>query len=270
MARGAVANTAIAPKGRACLSHAAAHFFFRALPVTLFCFCMRTLHVERYPAAPAFSVLPPEPQFFNRVNAPVDVEMDGDGEMKSTTGLGWDDYRSMQCFTKAPTYRHKPTPIYATDPTSMRKLIVRFMERRSQLPGVLKGPLPGTEAERIARAKAAILADVPRLDALTTDLCRRYVKGRNNGESAEWLSRIETEIRIHDTRLRMAREAPAIFVGVLYRSHCLSENSVDVGNALGIMPCAVRQLLSRFSMTWERMKVEDATRFSTSAASGRQ
>src|ERR1700719_910291 len=175
-----------------------------------------SLHLGKLPPASA-ATLPPEPQFHSRINKVVDVEMDGDGEMQSTTGLGFDDYRSMQCFVKAPTFRHKPTPIYATDPTAMRKLITRFMERRSYLPGAHEGPLPGSDTERMERAKAAILADVPRLDALTTSLCQRYVDGRKNGADPEWLRRMEIEIENHDTQLRMARETPAILVGGLYR-----------------------------------------------------
>jgi len=239
--------------------------------ITAFQNCMtpsysRTLHLEKCSPAAAHFTLPPEPQFFTRYYKPVDATMDGDGEMVSATGIAFDDYRTMGSFTKSPTYRHKTTPIYATDQNAMRKLVVRFMERRAKLPGAYLGPLPGTELERMNRAKAAILADVPRLDAQATELCRRYVDGRKNGADAEWLKMMEVAIQGVDTNLRMAREVPAIIVGVIYRSYCLAEDSVAVGAALGILPPAVRQMLSRLASTWRRIAVEEATRAAASAS----
>lgn len=209
------------------------------------------------PPAPAHSLLPADPQFHKHYNVPVEAHAEAGGELVSSTGISFDDFSRMQCLTKKPTQRRKPIPPYATDPDAMRRLLVRFMEVRAF--GNRKyGPMSGSDAYRLRRAHMKLMADVPRLDALATSLCHRYVEGKRNGADAAWLKRMESEIEGIDTQIIIARYTPRIVVGVIWRSYCLHEHSVAVAEKLGLKPPACRQLLNRLRKVWERLQAEDA------------
>ena len=210
--------------------------------------------------APAHLTEAPESIFYGHGSRPVTAEMDGDGEMVSPYGLSFDDYSRMQTQKKAFTHRKKPIPIYASDRAAMRRLLVRFMEVRAFGSTVecKRGPLPGTDAYRLRRAHIKLMDDVPRLDALATSLCHRYVEGRRNGASTEWLKKMEIEIEGVDSLQIVAKNTPEVVVGVIYRSYCCHEDSVSVGQRFGLKPPSVRALLTRLSKVWARMQVEDA------------
>jgi hypothetical protein len=184
--------------------------------------------------------------------------MDGDGEMVSPYGISFDDYSRMQTVSKAGTYRRKPIPPYANDPDALRRLLVRFMELRAMLPGASDGPLGGSDAYRLRRAHCKLMDDVPRLSALADSLCNRYVAGRQNGMSADDLRRLEIEIEGVDSAMIVVKDTPKIVLGVIWRSYSLHENSVQVGEALGLKPTAIRQLLFRLAKTYARMQEENA------------
>jgi hypothetical protein len=219
-----------------------------------------TPQVKYCPPAAAHSTIAPEPVFHGRDQHPVTAEMGSDGEMVSPYGISFDDYSRMQTTTKASTYRYKPVPVYATDPDAMRRLLVRFMEMRAfgLSRACKRGPLPGTDAYRLRRAHMKLLDDVPRLDALANDLCRRFVEGKQNGADPAWLKKMEIEIEGVDSLMIVAKDTPNIVVGVIWRSYCLNEDSVTVGERLGLKPPSVRALLSRLAKTWARMQIENA------------
>jgi hypothetical protein len=190
-----------------------------------------------------------------------DALLDADGEMHSPFGLSFNDFAYMQIGNKRTVvHRRKPIPVYATDHDAMRRLVVRHLELRAFTGELVvkKGPMPGTDAYRLRRAHIKLMDDVPRLDALATNLCCRYVEGKANGMSAAELRQLEIEIEAIDTQLRMSKNAPEIIVGVLYRSYCCHEDSVTVAERFGLKPPAIRQLLWRLAKTWNRMQEENA------------
>jgi hypothetical protein len=211
-----------------------------------------SLHLEKCSPADAHGILAPQPIFADRQQYAVHAEVDGDGDWTSP-GISFDDYSKMRTFTKSATYRQKPIPIYATDPNSMRRLIVRVMERRAF---GKRGPGIGTDACRLSRAHAALLADIPRQESLLTSLCARYVDGQKNGADPATLRTLRIEIEGIDTQIRTAEKLPTTLVGIVYRSYCLGEDSVTVGAAFGILPPSVRQLLNRLGGTWKLMQTE--------------
>jgi hypothetical protein len=201
----------------------------------------------------------PEHQFAGRPTFAVSGHAEADGEFV-TTGLAFEDYKRMQTFSKKPTPRRKPVPSYATNPDDMRRLLVRFLEIRAfgALVECRRGPLPGSDAYRLRRAHMRLLDDVPRLDALAEKLCHRYVEGKRNGMSAAELRSLEIEIEGTDSLSIIASRTPEIVLGVIYRSYCCHENSVVVGERLGLKPPSVRALLHRISKVWSRMQIENA------------
>jgi hypothetical protein len=103
-----------------------------------------------------------------------------------------------------------------------------------------------------------LLADVPRLEALATKLCIEYTEAKNYGARKKWLKHAAVEIEVVDSQIIMSKRLPEIICGVIYRSYCSGDNSVEVAQALGLKPPAVRQLLSRLSKVWKKMQTEDA------------
>jgi len=212
-------------------------------------------------APSAKHVLPPQPSFFNPYrHAPVGAEMDGDGEMTSATRLSFSDYERMSVQTRnAAVYRQKPTPEYALDHNKMRRLLVRFMEARAFSKKQIAAGLTGSDATRLQRAQEKLAADRPRLIALADKLCKEYTEAKSYGAHKEWLKHAAGEIENVDTQLRMQEENfPAVVLGVIYRSYCCGDNSVEVGNALSMKPPFVRQLLARLKKTWNQIQAEDA------------
>jgi hypothetical protein len=182
--------------------------------------------------------------------------------------IDFTDYQRMSTVTKAPTYRHKPIPEYAFDQNKMRRLLVQFMEERAFSKKQRDAGLPGTDAVRLQRAQEKLLTKRPQMIAVLDRLCREYVVLKTSASEPEsWtadrkerLEALAIEIEGVDTTLRQQEENfPAIVVGVIYRSYCLSEDSVTVAKALNMKPPAVRQLLSRLGQTWRRMNAEEST-----------
>ena len=211
--------------------------------------------VTMCPPAHAHQIESPEPQFSDRHRKPVSVEFDGEGDAVST-GLAFDDYARMTTIIRRPTARRKPIPVYATNPASMRALLVRYMEARAFGTNTLQ-QLTGSHAQRLRRAHDAIVADVPRLDALVNTLCNRYMAARRDGAPDDVLRRVRIEIEGVDAQIRMAKDLPAIVVGIIYRSYCLSEPSNHVASAFGLQPPAIRMLLHRLALVWKRIKDEE-------------
>lgn len=210
--------------------------------------------------APAASPqIPDDPQFLNPFrHAPVGAHFEADGEVVST-GIDFSDFSRMRVQTRGTgIYRQKPTPEYALNHDSMRRLLVRFMEARAFSKKQIAAGMRGSDATRLRRAHEALLADVPRLEALATKLCQEYIESKNYGARKEWLKQAEIEIEGTDTQIILAKRLPEIIVGVIWRSYSLCEDSVAVGKALGLKPPATRQLLHRLSKVWKQMQKEDA------------
>jgi hypothetical protein len=203
-------------------------------------------------------VLSDEPNFYDRRrHAAVSAHIEAGGEVVST-GIAFSDYQNMSTKSRAATYRQKSTPEYAVDNNKMRALLVRFVESRAFSKKRIAAVFSGSDAHRLRRAHQAVLADVPRLEALATRLCVQYVEAKTGGRPKSFLKSAAIEIEIIDSQIIMSRKLPEIIVGVIYRSYCAGENSVEVAQALGLKPPAVRQLLHRLSKVWKKMQTEKA------------
>jgi hypothetical protein len=178
---------------------------------------------------------------FERSPQPVRTDLTGNGFQ--TTGISFDDYHSMHLEKKkVEAQRRLETPAWAMNDLMLRDVIVRFMEmranfRRAQL---------GTPQERLARAIKRQLFHKPRLEEIITKLAREYVTLKKAGNPAR-LNKLGQLIESIDTEIRFLGKEHTLALGVIYRYYRCGEDSVAVGNALGIKPPHVRQLLWRIN-----------------------
>jgi hypothetical protein len=90
----------------------------------------------------------------------------------STPGIAFEDYSRMATVQhKQCGERQLPTPTWALNEPLMRKLLVRYLEERAGC----RNPWPGSDAERMARAKKTIAVLRSRKIEVLKGMCQRYV-----------------------------------------------------------------------------------------------
>lgn len=203
-------------------------------------------------------------QFGNKRARPVSVK----------TGLSFQDYASMQTFTRKQSgERRLPTPYWALNDKLFRELLVVFMEARVGI----RTPT-GTLIERLERARLAALAQHPRMNDTVDRLNTEYVQTQRGGVSEEEVARrnaaqptlpgfeeealiqatndrlaeLEVEIEGIDTYLRYTRNGGAgVLAQVVYLYYRVGLDSVGVAEETGLKPPHVRQLLWRLNELWK-------------------
>ena len=160
------------------------------------------------------------------------------------TGISWEDYARMGTFQhKQRAERRLPAPIWARDNTKLLSLLVRFLERRSQL-----RTGAGTAAERLVRAEAARRRQIPAMERVLRRLCKRYCRRR----SAKARRRLAVQIQNYDASICLIRkgEAAAILRAIFlyYRTEL---DSVGVAAETGISPPNCRQIFWKLNKLWE-------------------
>lgn len=171
--------------------------------------------------------------------------------------------------------RRLPTPQWAVNDKMLRELLVVFMEERAGYRKRQRGEL----VPRLEKAKAAIIAQRPRMIATLKKLCDEYVYLKRIGSAPElddealnlslaqplvfeeWarpfidLTRrreLEIEIEGIDTYLRMHATGGAdVVAAIVYLYYRAGLDSVGVGAELGLKPPHVRQTLWRLHDTWK-------------------
>jgi hypothetical protein len=203
-------------------------------------------------ALPKITILPPGPErpelhFDQRLRSgkmPVSVDFRAGGEVESNQ-LSYEDYRGMSTqIHKLESFRRLDKPLWAMSDDLLRAVLVRYMEDRA----MLKGPQPGSEKERLARAQKK-LADLraPRITSLQR-LCAEY-----KSAAPERKQKLAQEIANVDTQLRTEEFMPALVIGTVHAYYRRGLDSVATAEELGLRPPHVRQLLWRLHRTWEHM-----------------
>jgi hypothetical protein len=219
----------------------------------------RTLHLQKCAPAAAHLIEAPQPIFADRHQYAVHAEMDGDGDMVTTTGIAFEDYRVMTTqIHKRSGERRLPTPEWALDQTKLRAVIVRYFECRAFGSGLRKHPIVGTEKERLARAQAKLVLDKEKKLAILDGLCREYVALKKDGSDPARVRKLEQLIEGLDTQIALVDRGPAPFVAMIYFYYSLRMDSVGTAEALSIKPPAVRQSLFRLSNVWKELNGEPA------------
>jgi hypothetical protein len=189
--------------------------------------------------------------------------------------------------TRFTTQQHKQsgarrlaTPSWALSDVRLRELIVAFLEERAGF----RKQQTGTLAKRLERAKAAIMADRPRLIALLDKLCAEYVQLKRLGAKPDMsdeefnatrfqpymefaagearyvaekkrLADLQMEVENCDTFLRYteADGGAATIAALIYYFYRCMYDSVGVSIQLNLKPNHCRQLLARLHETAHKL-----------------
>lgn len=181
---------------------------------------------------------------------PVHVEYTGHGEWEST-GLDFSDYSRMKTVQhKLAPARRLETPLWAINDSSLREVLVCYVERRA---GFRRGG-SGTLKERLAAAEALLLKKTVRKIEILTGLCQRF----RTITDSEARRKIEIEIENLDTQVRLDRAGSKIPLGVVFYYYRCGMDSVAVGQQLGLKPPHVRAILWRLSKAYELIQNPEA------------
>jgi len=216
-----------------------------------------SVHVTICPPHAAHFIAEPEIAFGDRHKHAINAEMDGDGEMVSTSRISFDDYTRMQTVTKAGVHRRAGVPLWTRNQATVRAVLVAYFEGRAFGPRERAFLPTAPEAERLRRACERLRANVPRAMAVMDKLCNEYVALKQTGFWPERAKKLGQEIASLDTSLRLAQEnAPAVILGILYQSYNVGMDSVGVGAMFGYKPPHVRQILRRLNLAYYQMTGE--------------
>lgn len=142
--------------------------------------------------------------------------------------------------------RQKPVPEWAVNNAALRELLTRFFERRAGF----RYAQPGTPKERLDRAQAALLAQVPRRIDTIKKLCRELVAVRKQDPNSRRVATLTVEIEALDTQLRLVQSGPAIVLGIVYHYYRNGYTSAEIGQVLKLKPPNVRQILRRLDILY--------------------
>lgn len=195
---------------------------------------------------PAHGLAAPEPAFGNRYKNPVSVEFHAGGEVVST-GFSFEDYHFAQTrVQKQSGERRLPTPSWAFNFSEQRLLLARFMEWRA---GIIR-PRIDTPEKRLRYAyRRYMRVFVPSLRNRLERLCHEFVTCQDPKRRRT----LEIEIESIDTQLRVAKQGPALIVGIIHHYFGAGLDSVGTAAEFGIRPPSVRQIIWRLHKTWRAM-----------------
>jgi hypothetical protein len=164
--------------------------------------------------------------------------------------ISFDDYsRSMSTRTRKQVYeRRLPTPIWSLENSSLRALLVGYLENRV---GIRKPQ--GTLLERRAAAEKRSKDQIPRLNERIDRLQLKYVAVKRKGRLKAKLRKLEQEIENLDTCVRMCRRGGLdIVAAVVVLYYRCGLNSVEVGEEVRLRPPHVRMILFRLHEVWNK------------------
>jgi len=145
--------------------------------------------------------------------------------------------------------RRLPTPDWAMRDASLREVIAFYLEDR-----LFVRDRSGTPHERLARCRAAAVAQLPRKREQLRRLIERYRDLSRLPETpTSALKRLEGQIANIDGDVFLASRLPEIVASVVYGYFRLCWNSVSVAEYLNIKPCAVRQMIFRMGRAAKRI-----------------
>ncbi len=202
------------------------------------------------PPMPARGAMTYKPQYRTQKLKPVHLpKHDADGNFEN--GLTFDDYSRCQTHTLLGGFgkRRCATPDWAMNDTSVRRVVLAFLERRCFSKRRV-ATIQGTERERLLAAICAIAAQKEGLIATYDRLDAEYVAHLSC--TAEFCqARRKTLRRILeglDTSIRLTSQPDAIY-SIVVEYHRWHLSSVGVAERHGISPVAVRQILARINRT---------------------
>ena len=175
-----------------------------------------------------------------RIHMPVEARFTADGP--ESNGIDFSDYVRMGQFQrKLNCARKLETPSWVLDNSTLRQVLVAYMEVRANLP-----PAPNlSDSERLARAQKHLEAYVPMHEAILTKLSKKYVELKRQGVDAAVLRKLESSIEGLDTVLMLSKSIAAKVAMVANLYYRVGFNSTEVGAEFGLKPPLVRAIIWR-------------------------
>jgi hypothetical protein len=183
--------------------------------------------------------------------------------VSSTSGITFSDFDRMHIYRRRKTQtRRLPTPEYANNDASLRRVVLGFCEAslliatpRSGSRDFYKNP-EAERLERIARKAQYRTKEVKATLDRLMDRHHAYAKTM----TPEARRKLETEIKVYDARLLILPRLAALVTSVLYQYYRLGLDSVTVANELRVSPQYVRQLCRRAGLIWDELNGRRVTR----------
>jgi hypothetical protein len=178
-----------------------------------------------------------------RANHPVAAHAVAGGGFEST-GIDFADYDRMSTKERKLAARRYGAPSWVLNDSTLRAVLVRYLELRAF---TRAAPLSAclSESERLQRAQAKIVADIPKKDALLTKLAKEYMALKRRGTDPARLLKLGQLIEGLDSAIVMSRNIAGKVLMVAHLYYRTGLNCVEVGTECGIKPPHVRMLLLR-------------------------
>jgi hypothetical protein len=182
-----------------------------------------------------------EHQFYKHHANIVDAVYDGH-EFQST-GISWDDRRSMHVEKRAVVPGQRITPDWVFNDAKLRAVVVHCVEQRAYM--WLGHRRQGSEDERLALAKKYLEAVKASRISTLDHLAKIHAQMKRSLGDDPAVSKAAQKVVEIDTKLVNDEKPELLYVGVACHCWRLNENSAQAGVALGIKPTLVRQILWR-------------------------
>jgi hypothetical protein len=193
------------------------------------------------PAIPQITICPPGAASNAKLDLHVGMRravpikharFDAEGNAESIA-IDWTDFGRMgYAGHKLNHGRKYETPDWVMDDLKLRAVTVRYVEVRA---GFTK-PKPGSDAERLKRAEARILAKLTQAETTLTRLCKEHLALKRAGGDAEYTRKLGTEIENLDTQLRVAKGIAGIAVRLATLYWKQGFTSVECAEELNLKP----------------------------------
>lgn len=183
-----------------------------------------------------------EHQFEGRKYKAVSAHATQDGF--ESTGIAFSDFGRMHITKRAVRRKRRlPVPEWAVNTTSMRAVVLKFLENRLYIHDT-----HGTDDERLQRIKEVAKYRLPHLEAEVKTRLQRYHAKAAAGAGPEELRTLAIEAQNADTALMIQRKGLAeTAFAVVHYYYNLGMASTQVANTLGVKPPMVRIWLYRMN-----------------------
>ncbi len=172
----------------------------------------------------------------------VGIRFAAHGEVDST-GLDWADACRMGYVgRKLNAGRCGETPRWALNDDSLRKVLVRYVEKRAGF----KKVQPGSEAQRLQRSQEKLIARRVSAENVLTNLAREYAALKvSDADYGGRLRELAIEIENLDTTILVNEKMAGLALRVVHLYYRQGLDSPQVAHEVGLKPPHIRQILSR-------------------------
>jgi hypothetical protein len=207
---------------------------------------------------PAHSNLKFDEYQFNKLTMPVSkANFDADGNAYTLKAVAFEDRLSITSHKLNASRRH-PIPIWATNDSLLRSLLILFTERRAFIGSgrrVVEWP-NGDGRARLDAAQQHLEQSIPRLEAAMKKACGEFVRCADPHRKAQ----LAKAISGWDTQLMLIKRPGGLagtVLRIVYNYFRQGQSSAECAEALHLKPTHCRQLLRRLHLCWAKIQKMD-------------